>query len=518
MARSLIVVLIILSGYLSYGQISANLDRSESEKSSGKDLTEYYHHTQCGLNYVQASVLLGKKMAAYGMPFYGIDQPATVSVNGIPAGAVIEDAFIWWDQTGPGTSGNVILQNPIGVTDTFPGQLIAHQIVDCWSMGGSAFRANVTSVISGNGDYLLSGLPIDTSFTQDDANGATLFIIYSDKSANFSGTLLISEGFLKCKQDTLARAITNINSGSTSTIAKSFMLLSDLSNEGGTALKMNNGSFQGVTENCWDFEEKSTAVLNTQTTSSFAVRIPNDCANWILMGLYYQLPHSTISPLVARNGDTLTSSQAYNYQWYHNSLPITGANNQAYIAYKAGIYFVETYDTIGCASTSDTTEITCINSFKPSIFSTEAALWTEDTFMISYQWFFNGSIIQGAESKTYDAIESGYYHIQVTDSLGCISISDSIQVTIGFAIYDSFNYKLSVSPNPSTGVVVFTTNYPSLNECRLQLINTQGQVVKLISDLTPTTTLRVEELSPGIYFLSFSNTKFSVHRKIIITP
>jgi hypothetical protein len=57
-------------------------------------------------------------------------------------------------------------------------------------------------------------------------------------------------------------------------------------------------------------------------------------------------------PLIARSGDVLTSSRAYQYQWLRNHVPIPGATNQFYQVTAIGSYTVRISDSSGCTAES----------------------------------------------------------------------------------------------------------------------------------------------------------------------
>ncbi len=48
--------------------------------------------------------------------------------------------------------------------------------------------------------------------------------------------------------------------------------------------------------------------------------------------------------------------------------------------------------------------------------------------VISYQWFFNNQIIDGANDSTYLVEESGSYYVEITTEYGCVSVSLPIDV------------------------------------------------------------------------------------------
>jgi len=78
-----------------------------------------YTRTVCGLDYVQAKVKLGKRGG-----IAGVNQPAVINVTGIPAGAVIERAYLYTGGCGNGAAMNVTVVNPVATSVVYPMTLI----------------------------------------------------------------------------------------------------------------------------------------------------------------------------------------------------------------------------------------------------------------------------------------------------------------------------------------------------------------------------------------------------------
>ncbi len=113
----------------------------------------------------------------------------TIRLRGIPAGAQIFRAYLYWGQ---------IQQAPFNGTATFQGTpvtgtLIGSTTEPCWNSSGTfaAYRAVVTSLVQPgiNGDYLVSGLPSSATGGSDPwspvnttlplSEGASLVVIYA---------------------------------------------------------------------------------------------------------------------------------------------------------------------------------------------------------------------------------------------------------------------------------------------------------------------------------------------------
>ncbi len=72
----------------------------------------------------------------------------------------------------------------------------------------------------------------------------------------------------------------------------------------------------------------------------------------IIQSSFIQVNPAPVTPVINQAGDTLTSSAAQNYQWHLNSIPVSGATSQQFIAMLSGDYSVSITDANGCTSTS----------------------------------------------------------------------------------------------------------------------------------------------------------------------
>lgn len=67
-----------------------------------------------------------------------------------------------------------------------------------------------------------------------------------------------------------------------------------------------------------------------------------------------------------------------------------------------------------------------------------------------YQWYVGGIAIQGANSQTFEVLQSGDYTVEVTDENGCSAMSASYTVVFTDAGSINPQHVLKVYPNPST--------------------------------------------------------------------
>lgn len=113
-----------------------------------------------------------------------------IIVSGIPAGATVYRAFLYWATIGiSNTFTSVIFSG--GFVN---GALIGTSANTCWpgAQHNFTYRADVTGIVSGNGIYSIGGLPHESPSTND-SQGASLVVIYTHPSAP-QKTIIINDG------------------------------------------------------------------------------------------------------------------------------------------------------------------------------------------------------------------------------------------------------------------------------------------------------------------------------------
>jgi gliding motility-associated-like protein len=401
-----------------------------------------YSVTSCGLNYVAGSVTTEQRVTN---PPIGSVQPAAITISGMPVGAVIIKAFLYGAASGNGVSINATLTNPSGTSNTYSMSVIGSDITTCWpSFAGSySYRADVTSNITGNGNYFVSGLPVSNSSGPNDVDGVTLLIIYDDPTAGYTGTLIIADGAREC-MGTVNGTITGFNIAANSTYANSFAMISDLQQDANFPYSINGspGTFPFATQDWWNFSQTNTSFSLGQTSCSYQFTSTNDCYNIVAIGLYYQsnssgtgnLPPKYIAQCNSFSADTLNAGSGFSsYQWS------TGATTQTVVINSPGTYWVKTTSSGGCV-VSDTIKAYTINPagvdvlHDTTICSATGNYVANATFpgAISYQWY-DGST---NPIKTINA--SGTYSVNIYFTGGCV-------------VNDVFTLALHTLPNVNLG-------------------------------------------------------------------
>ncbi|MGH1337185.1 MAG: T9SS type A sorting domain-containing protein [Aureispira sp.] len=182
------------------------------------------------------------------------------------------------------------------------------------------------------------------------------------------------------------------------------------------------GNYYGVVTNM-DNCEYPTSIVNLSNT---AVTIPT-------------ISSTTDSICAGRTSTLSTASLAgASYQWYKDSLPVSGAIDSIYTVDTQGFYNVLVTYSNGCEEFSPTTEIVNI-SFDPIIASADTivcfGLTEEITAPLTpgwqYQWFRDGdSILVNGNGSNYQADSAGSYYVEIIDNNFCREESNIIYMTI----------------------------------------------------------------------------------------
>ena len=438
--------------------------------------------TKAGLNYVTASKRLTQRFVPEGDV-----QPAKFTISGIPANAKIEQAFVWISTSGNGAAISVTVKNPANATSSFPMQVIGSGIDKCWGYQGSySYRADVTSAVNGNGDYMISGLPVGYP---NDVDGATLMIIYSDPDASYTGHIVINDGAI-VRLGLDASASVAINATENSTLARAFTGIGDLQFNT-TIISMNNGPAQTVDWNFWNFDKRTTSIHAGQANANFTVSAPTDCYNWVLAGIYYQTGGKN------NGGPTISIV---------NNFTVDESNKFALVpvmlnGFSNKIVRVR-YSTsdITAMHPDDYTEVKFLTLFFPKFNKIAYAIVPIN----------QDSTMEGDE--TFRITLSNPVNATLMDSVCIVTIKDAASLTTlkqagstnaGLAANESQAFKIAAYPNPAKQNFTIQLNSGDVKTAvSLSIFNSNGKLVETKQNVSPGKSIILgESYSPGVYFL-----------------
>jgi hypothetical protein len=136
---------------------------------------------------------------------------------------------------------------------------------------------------------------------------------------------------------------------------------------------------------------------------------------------------------------------------------------------------------------------------------------------VSYQWYFNGSIINGATGSSVPATIPGSYVVVTTDSLGCSASSEAFPVGLEDPLMHLSDVILF--PNPTAGVVTIAWNSALAGELLLEVMNLAGAIDRSLSvAIAPgsgSTTMDLSGLSNGVYLVRLRNASGGLVFKVV---
>ncbi|MBI3510102.1 MAG: gliding motility-associated C-terminal domain-containing protein [Bacteroidetes bacterium] len=385
--------------------------------------------TKCGLNYATASQRLGKRFTPAG-----INQPAPFVISGIPACGVIEKAYLWAEGSGNGAAQTATIVNPALVSTNYPMAIVGQGPDKCWGYAGSyTYRADVTSCISGNGTYNISGILTNPPTSGNDMDGATLIVIWSDASQAWQGTINIADGAIVVNGGNASWNMTFPAICGTPTNGNGFFGIGDIQfNPNSWSI---NGTACALTWNWWNIISTATTYAVGQTSANFSVSSSGDCYNLCIACTYWRttcvactsasitLTTSAVGATCsACNGSatvTATPAGAYTYSWS----PSGGTGSTA-TALCAGTYTVTVTGTCGSQTATVVvptvggtltlsgaqTNVTCFGSCNGSATVTV----TSGTGPFTYAWSPSGGTGSSATGLC-----AGTYTCTVTGAGGC---------------------------------------------------------------------------------------------------
>jgi hypothetical protein len=173
--------------------LSAVLGAPTVARADGNEaLTLTYHRIKTGLGVASTGVGLAGRRA--GFPSVPLTT-AELELEGVPAGATIERAYLYWATFGE-PDAQVSFEN-----NATTGTLIGTSGNTCWgelshfdytTALNRVYRADVTSSVAGNDSYTLTGFP--SASATGDSQGASLVVVYVDPTETQRGEVSIYDG------------------------------------------------------------------------------------------------------------------------------------------------------------------------------------------------------------------------------------------------------------------------------------------------------------------------------------
>lgn len=216
--------------------------------------------------------------------------------------------------------------------------------------------------------------------------------------------------------------------------------------------------------------------------------------------------HCTASATISAQGGT----PPYTYIWSTNPPQTT----QTADSLCAGTYTVIITDG---SSNSVTSSVVIANYPNPvvtvSYDSVNNILSCDQTY-ISYQWYLDATIINGATSQSYVPAQNGNYTVVITDTNGCIATCPKVCVTwLAIADYDLFS-EIYIYPNPVNRELTIQTTVNN-EDLLLSICDLQGRILVLQKLLKGKTEFDVSSFSKGLYLIKIQSENGVAVKKLI---
>jgi len=163
--------------------------------------------------------------------------------------------------------------------------------------------------------------------------------------------------------------------------------------------------------------------------------------------------------------------------------------------------------------------ITAPNNVIPSINQNGNVLTSSSTN--NNQWRLNGADITGANNQQYTANVNGLYRVAVTDELGCVSLSNELNVVLtSINNIDPATIGLSLSPNPHQGMFHLRFRVSGREDLQVAVLDITGRQVyqKAYRRFSGSfeETIQLQEVPRGVYLLRIIHGNDCYLRKMLI--
>ena len=216
------------------------------------------------------------------------------------------------------------------------------------------------------------------------------------------------------------------------------------------------------------------------------------------------------TPQISISGDTsgiICGSYAYlnvrpaDWYSYYNYAWDSGETWSSIYPTNSGTYTCTVTDFNGCKAVSPPIVLsfhTPPSATSEVVGDTLKAL-TSDS--VSFQWYFNDTIINGATNYFCDSTQPGVYAVDISDTNGCIT---SLHFGPYTAVASVAKETINIYPNPFSNQLIFS--HAGNEQTKISLYNFLGQQV-LQQTFTNSIAINTEQLASGIYFYELRNDK-----------
>ncbi|MBC7554885.1 MAG: T9SS type A sorting domain-containing protein [Taibaiella sp.] len=187
------------------------------------------------------------------------------------------------------------------------------------------------------------------------------------------------------------------------------------------------------------------------------------------------------------------------FQWKKNTINIPGATSTTYIATSTGDYTCFVNIPGSCTITTNMIHVEVHPTPTPLV-TFNGAKFTTYNYYRSYQWYLNTVTIPGATTRMVTATSNGSYRVLVTDTFGCIKLSDGYALNNLAVNSIETAAPISIYPNPATSMV----HVEGAADARVTVSGMEGKVVL---EYNKQNDINISTLPAGLYMIMVYDQK-----------
>ena len=378
-----------------------------------------------------------------------------------------------------------------------------------WKLNGGAVGSNSNQFVAKNaGNYtVVTSNSVGCSVTSANSVSVTINALPHVSSVSLSGSTAFCEG------DSLTMSVP-LTTGYTYQWLNAF---------GPVAGKTQN-SFSAKTSGQYSLEifNENGCQISSPEINVMVKSIP--VIPKIVTENYQSGKCNTESPITLKVDQPVSG---LSYLWKRNGIPLDQSDLtyiQGYLS--MGDYTVEVNND-GCKNESESQTIFFENALeKPLIYVQGPNVWylacSNDTAS-QYKWYYNGSLIQGADKYIYVANRNlGQYSVNIANTKGCFTMSDVITIPPGVTGIDDVDpfAGLNIYPNPTPGLFTIDMDNMLFGELMIRIFD-QGSKEILNIKFEKTTEhfssqIDLSGQGKGMYLINLLIDKYLANRKLIV--